>query len=195
MASIERRSVQRSVRCILSRDERLSYGDQLGTSTQLHAQAVEHKKEVSNQLTAEVKKHANEVSRLGTLLANGYEYRIVDCVLRIDRISGKATTTVPDTGEIIEDRNLTADEKQGKLGFDSESFIEEGRSLVEELQDAIDKEPGSGADIEVVSVELAPEDTGEERVDVEELLDDLKADIDQDAEEATDAEAKPEDQQ
>ena len=113
--NIKRRELTKSLPVKLTDDEKLSYGRQVGKTSQALGEARERKKEYVAQLTAEVEKHRVELERLGTLLANGYEYRDVECIMRIDLDDRMVFVTRMDTGEIIEDRRARPDELQGEL--------------------------------------------------------------------------------
>jgi hypothetical protein len=104
---------------VLLRDsEILESAGKIGRQTQLLAEARERKKEVTAQLNADVEVHRTEVDRLGTLLANGYEYRPVECVESRDFESATIRITRTDTGEIVEDRPMTPAERQRELPLD-----------------------------------------------------------------------------
>lgn len=110
------KEIKKSLPVRLTDAERLAHASEMGKESQLHAEARERKKEVVAQLTAEVEAHRTAVERLGTLLANGYEYRQVLCSKNIDLRAGKVVITRMDTGEVVEDRPLFPDEEQGELG-------------------------------------------------------------------------------
>lgn len=109
------KEIRRSLPVQLTSDERLKIGSDLGKETQELLRAEGRKKEVGAQLTADVELHKASVARLGTLLANGYEYREVKCKLTIDRERDLATIVRDDTGEVVERRPLTPSEMQGEL--------------------------------------------------------------------------------
>lgn len=109
--------VTRSCKVPLTEPEILEAAGRIGRQTQLLAEARERKKEVTAQLTADVEVHRTEVDRLGTLLANGYEYRPVECALSADFARAEIKITRMDTGEIVEQRPMTAEERQRELAL------------------------------------------------------------------------------
>lgn len=115
--AIERSVVSRFVAVDLTDDEKIENARLLGSKTQDLAQAKEKKKEVTKALGAEVEQHQTEVSRLGSIAANGYEYRDVDCEKAINETKGTVTVTRSDTGEIIENRPLRSDERQVEMNL------------------------------------------------------------------------------
>lgn len=112
------RTLTRSCKVLLRDSEILESAGKIGRQTQLLAEARERKKEVTAQLNADVEVHRTEVDRLGTLLANGYEYRPVECVESRDFESATIRITRTDTGEIVEDRPMTPAERQRELPLD-----------------------------------------------------------------------------
>ncbi len=106
------------LRVNLTDEEKLAAGNDMGRESVQLQQAKEKKKETTSQLTAEVDRHQAEVSRLGQLLANGYEYRDVQCLKVIDHVSDRVTITREDTGEIVEDRKRRPDEMQAEMALD-----------------------------------------------------------------------------
>lgn len=109
--------VTRHLPVVLSDHERLKIGDDLGRTTQTLQAAERRKKEVTSQLTADIETHKSTLVRLGTLLANGYEERPVTCDMTIDRLGDRVTVVRKDTGEIVECRTLTNDERQAMIQF------------------------------------------------------------------------------
>ena len=113
--------VKRTLRCELSHDEQYALGRELARAQQELEAAQTRKKEVGAQLTAEVKGAEAQTQKLGRILANGYEYRDVECRV-VYSADGLAVSLVrTDTGEIAETRALTAEERQRRLDLDGEA--------------------------------------------------------------------------
>jgi hypothetical protein len=110
--------IKRQLPVKLTDDEKLQLASEMGKESQQHAEARERKKEVVAQLTAEVEMHRNQVERIGNLIANGYEYRTVNCEQEIDLVMARVKIIRLDTGEVIEDRNARPEELQAEMPFD-----------------------------------------------------------------------------
>lgn len=99
----------------LTNDELLKAGQDMANENRAHQAALDRKKEVVAQVTAEIEEHRTRVQTLGNLIANGYEYRQVECHVLVDRDRGWVTITRVDTGEVVADRAMRDDEAQGEL--------------------------------------------------------------------------------
>lgn len=110
-----RKTAVQSLRTTLTDDDRLRLSSDIGRASQDHAAARERAKEVTAQAKANVERHRNELERIGTILANGYEWRDVRVEVIVDLDLRMVTTTRTDTGEVIEQRPARMDELQGEL--------------------------------------------------------------------------------
>lgn len=118
--ALKQRFEMRQLRCNLTDAERLQASHDIGRASQSHAQAREQAKEVAAQAKAEVERFRLQVEDLGTLLANGYEYRDVEVLVVVDIDERQVRATRTDNGEIIETRRATAAELQGELNLTPE---------------------------------------------------------------------------
>lgn len=114
-ANVESRDVRKTLRVMLTDSEKLKYGEEMGRETQRHVDARERKKAIVAEATEVVERHRTNVERIGSILANGYEYRDVECEVQIDRDNGRTKVVRWDTGEVIEDRPINAEERQFPL--------------------------------------------------------------------------------
>ena len=64
------------------------------------------------------KEAAAKVQR--NLVRNKYDYRNTQCSMVLDYTNGTVTVTREDTGEVIKERKMHAEEKQMNMGFDDE---------------------------------------------------------------------------
>ena len=71
----------------------------------------EHKMHSEIELLEEV------TARLGGSISSGSEEREVECELRKDYVHGNVTTVRSDTGEVVDERTMTADERQECMPF------------------------------------------------------------------------------
>lgn len=75
--------------------------------------ATEREKSIANRDFGEkLKNVAGEISRLTTIVAEGYERRQVNCHREYDYDANKVRLIRLDTREILEERDLRTDEKQ-----------------------------------------------------------------------------------
>lgn len=96
--------------------EFLEHARLLGKLNQDLERAEDRKKRVSSELAADVKKCQDEVSNQSRLVANGYEYRDVECkVTYHDPASGKKTIRRIDSGEVVRVASMNGDEMQDPL--------------------------------------------------------------------------------
>ena len=109
----------RTLKVQLTDDEILEFGDQLAQAIDRGTALEEEKKAVADSYKAKITESLASVQRLTNLVRNKYDYKGVDCEEVLDNNTGFSRTTRLDTGEIIEERKLTHDERQGTL-FDEE---------------------------------------------------------------------------
>lgn len=104
--------IHRELRVNLSDEEKVAYGKELGDV--LHGIAVEdEKKTLAAELhKAAVKPLESRVTELGKCLRNGWEERFVECEVSLDFRTGSVSVIRLDTGEVIESRGMTAEERQ-----------------------------------------------------------------------------------
>lgn len=95
--------------------EILEYADQMARAIDNLTQLEEEKKAVADSYKAKVTEAEATVQRITNLVRNKYDYRPVDCEQTMDNNTGTAKTIRLDTGELIEDRMLTYNERQGSL--------------------------------------------------------------------------------
>ena len=68
-----------SLKCLLTQDEKLKLGDKVAQTVQRMRSKEDTLQEVSSQIKAEIKACQAEMTADTTKLANGYDYRVVDC--------------------------------------------------------------------------------------------------------------------
>lgn len=82
-------------------------------------QAEDDKKEADANFNAEIKTHKSTSEKLRKLIANGYEYREVECRWDMYNDRGIKKLIRMDTGEIVRQADMTDADFQAKLGMDS----------------------------------------------------------------------------
>jgi predicted RecB family nuclease len=102
----------RRVKHELHDDEKRQMGEKLAEKFQETALADERQKETAKTLKAEVERLENECASLASDLRAGYIYREMNCDLLADFIGGLVQVIHPETGEVIDTRELTEKERQ-----------------------------------------------------------------------------------
>lgn len=109
----------RSLKVILTNKERLDLGDQMARAIQSKESAEGHKTEAVAQFKSEIERHQAEAARIARSLANGYEFREVECEVRpLASRNGDAPQVDivrTDTGEVVQTRGMTPSEMQRAL--------------------------------------------------------------------------------
>lgn len=80
------------------------------------AQELEiEKKEVAATIKARIETNAKELHEFGKQYRDGYEWRSIECRREYDDIEGVVRTYRKDTGEVVEERAMTASERQQEI--------------------------------------------------------------------------------
>jgi len=104
--------------CKLTTQDRATAANQLAEAIQnLEALDIQHKTDTKN-FNSLKQQFAGSVHRLSREVANGEAVRSVDCELRLNYTTLAASLVRTDTGEIVETRPMTEDEKQEDLDFE-----------------------------------------------------------------------------
>lgn len=75
----------------------------------------EEQKSIANNYKAKIKEVEAQLSQTQLLVRNKYEQRLVDCIQSWNIKTCRVVTVRKDTGAIVEERAMTADERQEKL--------------------------------------------------------------------------------
>jgi hypothetical protein len=105
----------------LDDDTLLERGRQLVQNMRKVAMAEEAKKLENKKRDGEISLLEEVTSLLSAIISTGTEEREVECEVRRDYVHGKVTTFRTDTGEQIDDRIMTADERQELMFAEKES--------------------------------------------------------------------------
>ena len=119
-------TITRSLPCRLTKDELADRIKQMGQVSaelnRLEAESSEQKAKLK-ELTACIKDSVRAQRELAGAVGAGEESRAVKCFAVADAASGRVVISRDDTGEVVEERAMTADEKmdakQGRL-FEAE---------------------------------------------------------------------------
>jgi DNA-directed RNA polymerase subunit RPC12/RpoP len=106
---------KRQLRCVLTPDERYAKAEELAKAIQDLEAEERRQTEVKSQLKAEIGAIQALQSRLASIVASGCEYRDVVVQDLHDYVAVTVTTVRTDTGEQINVRTMTDDERQMPL--------------------------------------------------------------------------------
>jgi hypothetical protein len=125
--TLEVRKLERTLKCVLTPEEILTLGKDLAEKTQLASQIEADKKRVVKEFDAKIAEADAGIQLASGKIQNGYEYRTVKCTETIgEPDENKKTVRRLDTGEIVEIRELNAEEKQRVLEFEKEQAATDG---------------------------------------------------------------------
>lgn len=99
----------------LTREELLSLSKQLANATQELRNSDNRKKETVKMLDSEIAKWKAQQDLLASKIANGYEYRNVECTWMYDLNTEIKTLSRDDTGEVVRTEKITMKERQKSL--------------------------------------------------------------------------------
>ena len=104
--------------CKLTTEDRAAAANQLAEAIQnLESLEIQRKTDTKN-FNSLMQQLAGSVHRLSREVANGEAVRSVDCELRLNYTTLAASLVRTDTGEIVETRPMTEDEKQMDMDFE-----------------------------------------------------------------------------
>lgn len=101
----------------LTDEELLDRSTALVDNIQKTAALEEEKKSVDADFKGKIKARAEVSRKLTEIISNRTEDREVECEVKKDFERGTVTTVRMDTGEVVETRPITADERQEELRF------------------------------------------------------------------------------
>jgi uncharacterized protein (UPF0335 family) len=105
----------KTLKVSLTEAEILEFADQLARAVDNVTRLEEEKKTLVDSYKAKITEAEAATQKLTNLVRNKYDFRPVDCEQTMDNNEGTSKTVRLDTGETIEDRKLTYEERQGKL--------------------------------------------------------------------------------
>jgi len=117
--------VRRNLRHDLTPDEINALGRQAAKAAADADEREERRKEVDAQFKAEIKSLHATASIAHRKINNGYEYRDVECSRVQDFTHNRVIVTRLDTSEVVEDRAMSGQERQGDLLAESGDAGEE----------------------------------------------------------------------
>lgn len=103
------------LKCIFTEDEKKEMGSKLAQCFQECAEAEGRLKSVTTQIKSEIAFKEAEMASLAEKVRSGYEHRNVDCKKKLDYRLGTVTIARLDTGEVIREKPMDAEERQMSL--------------------------------------------------------------------------------
>jgi len=111
------------LKCLLTDAELLEKGEELARTLDEVVSLEDEKKAITEQFKSKITELESRSSVLRSPVRNKYDFRPVDCIQTMDNNEGTSKTVRLDTGDIVEERKLTYDERQGNL-FDEKPEAE-----------------------------------------------------------------------
>ena len=107
--------IKEYLKCHLTEKEKTELSAKIAKAISDRTSAEAKLKEVSASIKAQIAQLDAEISEKALQINNGYEYRNVECRMDKDYRLGSVTITRLDTGEVIRERPMTAEERQMEL--------------------------------------------------------------------------------
>jgi uncharacterized FlaG/YvyC family protein len=107
--------IKEYLKCQLTEKEKTELSAKIAKAISDRASAEAKLKEVSASIKAQIAQLDAEISEKALQINNGYEYRNVECRMDKDYRLGSVAITRLDTGEVIRERPMTAEERQMEL--------------------------------------------------------------------------------
>ena len=107
--------IKEYLKCQLTEKEKTELSAKIAKAISDRASAEAKLKEVGASIKAQIAQLDAEISEKALQINNGYEYRNVECRMDKDYRLGSVTITRLDTGEVIRERPMTAEERQMEL--------------------------------------------------------------------------------
>lgn len=108
----EPKKINRTLKCLLTEDESREMGGELAQRYSEITDLEDQKKAVTSDFKSRIDAASAEASRIARMISNGYEFREVECEVVQDYEMGEVLIVRLDTGETIERRRMTPEERQ-----------------------------------------------------------------------------------
>jgi len=118
--SVISKSDRKLLKCLLTVEEHMKYARELAEELGRKQAAEEELAAVKAEYKGKIEASEAKIRGNQRLVKDGYEHRWVDCAVESNMRTCKVMVTRKDTGEIIEDRPMTPDEKQLQIDFKDE---------------------------------------------------------------------------
>lgn len=122
---LEVRKLKRSLKCKFTEPEILALGRELAEKNELASQLNAEKKRFVKEFDAKVAEAEAQIQLASGKIQSGYEYRSVECSETLgEPDENRKTVRRLDLNEIVEVRELSAEERQRALDFEKEGEAE-----------------------------------------------------------------------
>ena len=115
MKQSKRRMVMHEVLCKLTTTETVERGQELDRQEEKYQRIDTEKKSVAKRFTGELEEAGMEIARLAGIITAGKEPRQIECEIVADPVRLVIAYVRTDTGEEVESRPMTAEERQRGL--------------------------------------------------------------------------------
>lgn len=115
MKQSKRRMVMHEVLCKLTTTETVERGQELARQEEKYQRIDTEKKSVAKRFTGELEEAGMEIARLAGIITAGKEPRQIECEIVADPVRLVIAYVRTDTGEEVESRPMTAEERQRGL--------------------------------------------------------------------------------
>ena len=109
--------ITQRLKCILTDEEVKKAAKELSACTDELKMLEEEKKSMSDNFKSKITACEAQQSLSSAFVRDEYEYRRVDCNKILDYKTKNVQVVRTDTGEVIEDRDMLADEMQKEMDF------------------------------------------------------------------------------
>lgn len=110
---------KRYLKYVFTEEEKKLMGSDLAQKFAIHTEAEGRLKSVSTQIKSEISTIESQMASISEKIRSGYEYRDIECDVEMDYDRGRVVVIRMDTGEIVEDRAMSVDERQKPLFKDN----------------------------------------------------------------------------
>ena len=118
--------------CVLTNDEKLSYGLEMATETQRVVECEGRKQSFNSSIKAEIETHEARAHEIGNKLTSGKEYRDVECKIERNWEEKTRRWIRLDTGEIAKEDIIPEHELQEELELNEAKNAKEQAAAVEQ---------------------------------------------------------------
>ncbi|MBW7995330.1 MAG: hypothetical protein FVQ81_01915 [Candidatus Glassbacteria bacterium] len=121
----------RQCKYFINYDDRLQLGDRFAEAEQTLQILDRELSGIKDSFKAKIKAAEAVITSCASIIRNGYETKELECEITLDYDKGMVFITRRDTGEVVENRSMTAEEQQMKLFESSIEGIQGGENLDE----------------------------------------------------------------
>ncbi len=112
---IEREKTKRYLRYTFNDDEKKELAKEMAQAVVERDTATAEMETVKAQFEGRITKAEGEITLNAGKINSGYEMRHIECEVTKDYKKGRVTVVRLDTGELVEDRPMTGEEKQVQI--------------------------------------------------------------------------------